>query len=216
MRLSSLRALGGFANVFAIESFIDELAAEAGCDPVEFRLRHLDDPRARAVVNCAAALSDWGSAASGNCAQGFGFARYKNSSAYVAVVAEVEVDQEVHLRALTGAVDAGLAINPDGILNQIEGGAIQAASWTLLEEVTFDSRSVTSSSWDRYPILRFTHAPGLHFEIVGGDRNEPCGVGEASQGPTAAAIGNAVARALGARIRDLPINREQITRALAA
>jgi CO/xanthine dehydrogenase Mo-binding subunit len=214
-RLSSLRALGGFANVFAIESFMDELAEAAGCDPVEFRLRHLSDPRARAVVERAAALAGWSSGGllGDNRAQGFAFARCKNTAAYVALVADVEIGEEVRVLRLAGAVDAGLVINPDGVLNQIEGGAIQAASWTLLEEVTFDSCSITSTSWASYPILRFTQAPSLDFEIVGGDCNPPCGVGEASQGPTAAAIGNAVARALGLRVRDLPINRAQIVKA---
>ncbi len=101
------------------------------------------------------------------------------------------------------------------MLNQIEGGAIQATSWTLLEEVTFDSRAITSDSWQTYPILRFSEAPQVHFEIVGADRHPPCGVGEASQGPTAAAIANAVARSLGLRIRDLPINRAQILKTAA-
>ena len=208
LRLSSLRALGGYANVFAIESFMDELAQAAGCDPVEFRLRHLTDPRARAVVEHAAKLG-W----SGGTAQGFAFARYKNSAAYVALVAEVEISEDVRVLSLTGAVDAGLVITPDGVLNQIEGGAIQAASWTLLEEVTFDSRAITSDTWQTYPIMRFSQAPQVHFEIVGADRNPPCGVGEASQGPTAAAVGNAVARTLGLRLRDLPINRAQILKA---
>ncbi len=212
LRCSSLRALGGFANVFAIESFMDELAEEVNCDPVEFRLRHLSDPRARAVVERAAGLAGWGdgSLEVAKWARGFAFARYKNTAAYVALVADVEIGDEVRVLALTGAVDAGLVINPDGVLNQIEGGAIQAASWTLLEEVTFDSRAITSNSWESYPILRFTQAPAVRFEIVGGECNDPCGVGEASQGPTAAAIANAVARGLGQRIRDLPINRKQI------
>lgn len=217
LRLSSLRALGGFANVFAIESFMDELAETAGCDPVEFRLRHLTDPRARAVIEHAARMSGWfdGDEPAGGRARGFAFARYKNMAAYVALVADIEVGEQVRVLSVTGAVDAGLAINPDGVLNQIEGGAIQAASWTLLEEVTFDSRAITSSDWQTYPIMRFGQAPALRFEILGADRNPPCGVGEASQGPTAAAIGNAVARALGVRIRDLPINRDQVLRAVS-
>jgi CO/xanthine dehydrogenase Mo-binding subunit len=208
LRLSSLRALGGFANVFAIESFMDELAEAAGADPVEFRLRHLTDPRARAVVEHAAKLG-W----RGGSGQSFAFARYKNTAAYVALVADVDIGEEVHVLGLTGAVDAGLVINPDGVLNQIEGGAIQAASWTLLEEVTFDSRAITSNTWQTYPIMRFGQAPLVRFEIVGPECNPPSGVGEASQGPTAAAIGNAVARTLGHRLRDLPINRAQILKA---
>lgn len=216
-RLSSLRALGGFANVFALESFMDELADAAGCDPVEFRLRHLSDRRACQVIERVALVADWQAASDTGegRAKGLAFARYKNTAAYAAIVAEVEIEDTIRLISLVGAVDAGLVINPDGVLNQIEGGAIQAASWTLMEEVTFDSRMVTSTSWSSYPILTFAQAPRTHFEIVGGSENDPLGVGEASQGPTAAAIANAVARALGFRIRDLPINRRQLLQAIS-
>jgi CO/xanthine dehydrogenase Mo-binding subunit len=215
LRLSSLRALGGFANVFAAECFMDELAEAAGLDPVEFRLRHLEDPRARRVIETAASLADPSGEVGLNCGRGLGFARYKNTAAYVAVVAEVEIGDEMRLRSLTGAADAGLVINPDGVLNQIEGGAVQAASWVLREEVTFDPRMITSNSWDRYPILKFSETPALRFELVGERENVPLGVGEASLGPAAAAIGNAAARALGVRIRDLPLTREQVLRAVS-
>jgi CO/xanthine dehydrogenase Mo-binding subunit len=213
LRLSSLRALGGFANVFAAECFMDELACEAGVDPVDFRLRHLEDPRARRVIETAAQLADPTADAGPNSGRGLGFARYKNTAAYVAVVAEVELGDELRVKSLTGAVDAGLVINPDGALNQIEGGAVQAASWVLREEVTFDSRMITSDTWDRYPILKFSETPALRFVLVGERENAPLGVGEAALGPTAAAIGNAAARALGVRVRDLPFTREQILRA---
>lgn len=216
-RTSSLRALGGFANIFAIESFIDELAEAAGRDPVDFRLRHLSDPRARRVIERAAEIGGWGQPAESGRARGIAFGRYKNTAGYIAVVAEVTAVDDIGLVALSGAVDAGLAINPDGLLNQIEGGAIQAASWTLFEQVTFDSEQVTSQTWDRYPILRFGQAPRLNFEIVGqDDGNPPLGAGEVAQGPTAAAIANAVNRALGLRIRSLPLNREQIIKSISA
>jgi len=216
-RCSSLRALGGFANVFATECFMDELAEAAGLDPVDFRLRHLTDSRACRVIEVAAGLAQWRKqepAGTGQ-AMGMAFARYKGTAAYMAVVADVEVDEAVRVKSLIGAVDAGLIINPDGVLNQIEGGAVQAASWTLMEEVLFNSRAVTSNTWATYPIFKFTDVPRLHFEIVGGRENDPLGVGEAAQGPTAAAIGNAVARALGVRIRHLPMTREQILRAVS-
>ena len=139
LRTSALRSLGAFANVFAIESFLDELAAERGEDPLALRLRHLRDPRARAVLEAAAARAGWSAwRPREGAGHGLGFARYKNSGAYCAVVAEIEGDADIRVRRLVIAVDVGEAINPDGVANQIEGGAIQAASWTLKEAVRFD------------------------------------------------------------------------------
>lgn len=211
IRTSALRSLGAFANVFAIESFMDELAAELGEDRVTYRLKHLRDPRARAVLEAAARRAAWTSAARREgFGLGIGFARYKNSGAYCAVVAEVEAEREIRVRRLVVAVDVGLAINPDGIVNQIEGGAIQATSWTLREAVRFDRTRITSASWDEYPILRFTEIPAVDVEIVSRPDAPPLGAGEAAQGPTAAAIANAVFDALGVRVRDLPITPERI------
>ena len=211
-RTSSLRTLGGYANVFATESFIDELAAAAGADPVEFRLRHLSDPRARQVIETVARLSEWQPDAERGTgrAKGIGFCRYKNTAAYVAVVAEVEVQMEPRVTKAWCAVDAGLAINPDGIVNQIEGGIVQSISWTLKEEAGFDGRRVTTRDWDGYRILRFSEAPELKVELIQRPECPPLGVGEAAQGPTAAAVANAVAHACDLRIRDLPITRERI------
>jgi nicotinate dehydrogenase subunit B len=215
LRTSSLRSLGGFVNVFAIESFMDELAAAAGRDPVEYRLAQLADPRGRAVIEAAARRSGWaGWSASGAAGHGIGYARYKNSSAYCAVVAEVEAVTEVRVRRLTIAVDAGLVINPDGAENQVEGGAIQAASWTLRERVRFDRLTVTSDSWDSYPVLRFSEVPAVNVEFLAGNGNPPLGVGEAAQGPTAAAIANALADALCVRVRTLPLTERQIVAAM--
>lgn len=215
LRTSALRSLGAHLNVFATESFIDELAAAAGRHPLEFRLAHLSDTRARAVLEHVARQSDWESwrpvEAVGH---GIGYAQYKNSSAYCAVVAEVEAVQEVRVRRLTVAVDAGLVINPDGAANQIEGGAVQATSWTVKERARFDRFTVTSDTWETYPILRFSEVPVVDVEFLPSADNAPLGVGECAQGPTAAAIGNAVADALGVRVRSLPLTPEQIVAAM--
>jgi CO/xanthine dehydrogenase Mo-binding subunit len=211
IRTSALRSLGAFVNVFAIESFIDELAAELGVDAVAYRLRYLRDPRARAVIEAAAARAGWGRQPScEGYGRGIGFARYKNTGAYCAVVAEVEVERDVRARRLVIAADAGLAINPDGIANQLEGGAIQATSWTLKEAVRFDRTRITSASWGEYPILRFSEIPAVEIELLSRPDAPPLGAGEAAQGPTAAAIGNAVRDALGMRVRDLPITPERV------
>ncbi len=215
LRTSALRSLGAHLNVFAAESFMDELAAEAGRDPLEFRLAHLPDARARAVLEAVARRSNWaGRRRSDSIGHGIGYARYKNSSAYCAVVAEVEAVEHVLVRRLTIAVDAGLVISPDGATNQIEGGAIQATSWTIKERVRFDRFDVTSDTWETYPILRFSEVPAVDVELVAGNGNLPLGVGECAQGPTAAAIANAVFDALGVRVRSLPLTPEQIVAAM--
>ena len=215
LRTSALRSLGAHLNVFAAESFMDELAADAGLDPVEFRLAHLSDPRGRAVLEAVARRSNWAQwTRSDSIGHGIGYARYKNSSAYCAVVAEVEAVEHVRVRRLTIAVDAGLVISPDGAANQIEGGAIQATSWTLKERVRFDRYNVTSDNWEAYPILRFSEVPAVDVEFVAGNGNPPLGVGECAQGPTTAAIANAVFDALGVRVRSLPLTPEQIVAAM--
>jgi CO/xanthine dehydrogenase Mo-binding subunit len=212
LRTSSLRGLGAWANVFAIESFIDELAEIASEDPVSYRLSMLSDPRPRRVVETAARISGWfeqGKLPEGR-ARGFGFARYKNIASFAAVVAEVEVDEDVRLKKIWCAADAGLVISPDGAKNQIEGGIIQGASFVLREQVRFAGGKVATASWDDYPILRFGDIPEIEVELVEAQDQPALGLGEASVGPTGAAIGNAVARALGKRIRDLPLTREKI------
>ena len=215
LRTSSLRSLGAHLNVFACESFMDELATDSGRDPVEFRLAHLSDPRAQAVVEHVHRQSDWASwKPSDAVGRGIGYARYKNTSAYCAVVAEVEAVTDVRVRRLTIAVDAGLVINPDGAANQVEGGAIQSTSWTLKERVRFDRFTVTSDDWETYPILRFSEVPAVDIEFIPGGDNPSLGVGECAQGPTAAAIANAVTDALGVRVRSLPLTAEQIVAAM--
>ena len=215
IRTSALRTLGAFANVFAIESLMDELAAERGEDALAFRLRHLADARARAVLEAAAARAGWSAWRQRDGAgHGIGFARYKNFGAYCAVVAEVETTAELRVRRLVAAVDAGEVINPDGLANQIEGGAVQATSWTLMEAVRFDKTRITSDSWEDYPILRFSQVPAVEVEILARPEQKALGAGEAAHSPTAAAIGNAVFNALGVRVRDLPITRERIIAAM--
>jgi CO/xanthine dehydrogenase Mo-binding subunit len=215
LRTSSLRSLGAFLNVFAIESFMDELAQAAGADPVAFRLAHLSDPRARRVIEEAAAMSGWADR-SADEGTGFGlaFARYKGAAGYCAAVAEVAADTSISLRRLWLAVDVGRVINPDGVMNQVEGGAIQSASWALRERVRFDRTRITSVSWDSYPILRFTEVPEVTVRIVAAPGEPETGAGELAQGPVAGAIGNAVADAVGVRVRDLPLTTEQVTRAI--
>ena len=219
VRVSALRALGAYMNVFSIESFIDELAQAAGADPVDFRLRHLDDPRARDVVSLAAARFGWASyARAPGRGRGFAFARYKNLAAYVALALEVDVNREkgsVRVVRAVAAVDSGQAVNPDGIRNQIEGGIIQSSSWTLHEAVEFDTTAITSADWSRYPILRFPEIPeSVDVHVIDRPGAAFLGTGEAAQGPTAAAIGNAIAYATGARIRELPFDRKRVRGAI--
>ena len=207
-RTSSLRSLGAFANVFAIECFMDEMAGAAGKDPVAFRLDHLSDPRARDVLERAAAMAGW--EAGSDRAVGVAFSRYKNSAAYAAIVVEVEIGDDIRVSKVWCAVDAGLLVNPDGASNQIEGGIIQSISWTLKEQVGFDHTGITARGWDSYPILRFGEVPEIAVDFMVRPGLPPLGVGEASQGPTAAALANAVAKALGVRVRDLPISRDRL------
>jgi nicotinate dehydrogenase subunit B len=217
VRTSSLRGLGATLNVFAIESFIDELAERASQDPLAYRLSLLSDTRARAVVEHVARMSGWqaGLPRGSGQGRGIGFARYKNMAAYAGVVAEVEVAESVRLLRVWCAADAGLVINPDGAVNQLEGGIIQAASWALKEGVRLDSAGISSRDWEGYPVLRFSEVPEVTVELVEPRADRPClGVGEAAGGPTVAAIGNAVAHALGARLRDLPLTRERLMAAL--
>ncbi|MDH4151133.1 MAG: molybdopterin-dependent oxidoreductase [Betaproteobacteria bacterium] len=217
LRTSALRALGGFANAFAIECFMDELAEAAGADPVEFRLRHLKDARAKAVIEKVVKMAKWqpNEKGDGERGRGVSFARYKNLAAYIAVIAEVRVEEEVRVTRLWGAVDVGQAINPDGVLNQIEGGMIQSASMALKERIDFDSVGVTTRTWNEYPILSFVEVPEIEVALINRPEAPPVGAGEGTQGPVAAAIGNAIYNALGARLRDMPFTRDRIVAALS-
>ena len=216
VRVSALRSLGAFANVFATESFIDELAEAAGVDPVAFRLDNLSDPRARAVVGAVAEMAGWryrDEAVGEGRARGIGFARYKGRAAYGAVIAEVVMEEGISVSKIWCAVDSGLVINSDGLANQVEGGIIQSLSWTLKEGVRFDGARILSTNWEEYPILGFAEIPDIEVRLMNNPDEPPLGSGELAAGPTAAAVGNAVARALGVRVRDLPITRDRVMNA---
>ena len=211
LRTSALRALGAYANVFAIESFMDELATAAGRDPIEFRLDHLDDDRAADVLNAVAKrVGDWDEVSGRG--RGIAFARYKNSMAYAAVGLEVEVSDaaEVRLHHAVIAADAGQVVDPDGLAAQLEGGLIQAASWTLYEEVRYDRGGITSRDWDTYPILRFDNIPEIETILLDRPDAPFLGAGEATAGPTAAAIANAIRNATGLSLRRLPFTPDAI------
>ncbi len=224
LRVSAMRSLGAYLNVFAIESFMDELAAAAGADPVAFRLRHMGDERARAVIQTAAERFGWQAAAPrpggtrDGAGRGFAFARYKNLGAYCAVALDLTVEHEtgrIRIGRVVAAVDSGQPINPDGIRNQIEGAIVQSASWTLYEQVRFDRRHVTSRDWSGYPILRFPAVPdSIEVHIADRPGLPFLGTGEAGQGPTAAAIANALFDAAGVRLRDLPLSQARVKDAI--
>jgi CO/xanthine dehydrogenase Mo-binding subunit len=218
LRTSTLRALGAYLNVFAIESFLDELAASTGADPVEYRLRHMKEPRARAVIELAAQRAGWGAAkpTHGAVGRGVAFGQYKNGYGYIAMVCDVDVEREPRVTRVVCAVDVGQVINPDGVKNQIEGGIVQAISWTLKEQVRFDGDAVTSLDWDTYPILPFSETPEIEVHLIDRPETAPLGAGEVPTGPTAAAVANAICNALGVRVRDLPITREKIIAAATA
>ncbi|MEA2346206.1 MAG: nicotinate dehydrogenase subunit [Thermoanaerobaculia bacterium] len=222
LRISAMRALGAYHNVFSIESFMDELAAAAGADPVEFRLKHLDDPRGRDIIAKAAQEFGWrkGQKAPQGRGYGFAFARYKNLAAYCAIATEVEVNRETgrpRLLRAVAAVDSGQVVNPDGLINQIEGAILQSMSWTLYESVTFDDTRITSIDWQTYPILRFNSVPdSVEVHIINRPGQPFLGSGETGQGPAAASIANAIADATGKRLRNLPLTRKRIKDAIDA
>jgi nicotinate dehydrogenase subunit B len=222
IRVSALRALGAHTNVFAIESFMDELAQAAGADPVEFRLAHMNDPRARDVIAAAAELFRWRQRAAGGNGRGcgFGFARYKNLGAYCAVAMEVEVARDsgqARVVRIAAAVDTGQVVNPDGVRNQTEGAIMQSMSWALFEQVGFDDTRVTSLNWASYPILRFSAVPdSVEVRIIDRPGLPFLGCGEAGQGPATAALANAIANATGKRLRDLPLTAARVKAALSA
>jgi len=214
VRASSLRGLGAYGNVFAIESFMDELALAAGQDPLAFRQRHLDDPRALALLDRLRDVSNWDDRPAQESGEGWGigFARFKNLSSYVGVVFELSVDSgsgKIALRRATAVCDAGLVVNPDGVRAQIEGGIVQSASWTLKEQVRMSDSQKESTDWASYPILRFDEVPEVNVVLMSQDDQPALGVGETAQGPTAAAIANAVFHASGQRLRRLPFSPER-------
>ncbi len=216
LRVSAERGLGAFMNVFSIESLMDECATAAGADPVEYRLRHMKDPRARDVIALAAERFGWSKTPAGS-GRGFAFARYKNLGAYCAIalqLAPVGEDGQLRVARAVLAVDSGQIVNPDGIRNQIEGGFLQSMSWTLFEQVSWTDRGITSRDWAGYPILRFGLLPdSVETHLIDRPRTPYLGTGEASQGPTPAAIANALYDISKVRLRDLPFNPTRIRNA---
>jgi len=214
VRNGSFRTLGAHGNIFAIESFMDELADVAGIDPLSFRLAHLRDPRARVVLQAAADKAGWtpGKKGDGRNGRGLAYCRYKSIGMYAAVVVDVEVDREtgvIKVPRVVMAADIGLVVNPDGAKNQLEGGIVQAVSLTLKEQVAFDRREITSRDWSGYPILAFPEVPSV--EVILMDRSDPSlGAGEGSLPPTSAALANAFAHATGRRLRELPMTPERV------
>jgi nicotinate dehydrogenase subunit B len=219
LRVSALRTLGAYSNVFAIESFLDELARAAKADPIAFRLAHLKDSRARAVIESVARNANWkdGEAGDGRRGRGIGFAKYKNLSVFVAVIAEVEVDAAsgvIKVPRAFAVADAGQIVNPDGLTNQIQGGIIQSTSWTLHEQVRFNRDGITSRDWQGYPILTMQEVPHVAVELIDRPLEKSLGAGEGAQGPAVAAIVNALANATGKRFRELPLTPDRVKAAL--
>ncbi|MDH5672428.1 MAG: molybdopterin-dependent oxidoreductase [Myxococcales bacterium] len=221
LRASSLRSLGANGNVFAAESMLDELAAAADIDPVQLRLRHLKDPRAKAVIEAcierAGAHPGRGDDPQRPRGRGFAFSRYENYKCYAAVLVELEVDlasHNIHLLRAVIAADAGQIIDPDGLENQLEGGFIQAASWALKEQVRFDDTGIQSLDWESYPILRFDEVPPVVTVLLDQPDEPSVGAGEGTSGPTPAAIANAVFDATGVRLRDTPFSPARLRAAL--
>lgn len=223
VRVSAVRALGAPVNVFAAESCMDELAAQQGVDPLAFRLAHLQGAelaRAAAVLQRAADMAAWcaprPSAAPEGWGRGLAFARYKNTGGFCAVVAEIVVEDQVRLKKLWIAADLGHVVHPDGAINQLEGGALQAASWALCEAAQIGPQGITSHDWARYPILKFSDMPSVEVNLMPGAGHASLGAGECASGPTCAAIGNAIFNALGVRIRSMPFSAEHLAVAIEA
>jgi CO/xanthine dehydrogenase Mo-binding subunit len=214
LRCSALRGLGAPVNVLAIESVMEDLAAMKGEDGLDFRLRHLDDPRGRDVLTLVAGMCGWrGRAKREGFGLGLAYARYKHTGAYCAVAAEIEALDRVFCRRLWIAADVGEVINPDGVVNQYEGGAIHGVSMALKEQVAFDRRTVTGTRWEDYPILRFSEVPTVETRLIPRPEEKPLGAGEASLAPAVAAIANAIHDALGIRPRAMPFTPDNLATA---
>ena len=217
LRTANFRSLAAAENVFAIESFMDELARRAGVDALKFRLRHIDDARLRRVLERVAERAGWGATLAAGRGLGLACTSYHGTRIAEAALVEVPPTGRVRIVAVWAVVDPGPVINPDGVRNQVEGGIQQSASWTLLEELRHRDGRVVQQGWDAYPIATFREAPERIEVLVEGDADSPStGVGEPGSVPTAAAIANAVFAASGARIRDLPITRTRIREAVAS
>ena len=225
LRPSNLRAPGKIGNVFAVESFFDELAATAGVDPLAYRLRLLHDPRGREVLERVGAMMQWSARVAPTDrrekilnGRGIAYVHYKQAENYVATGMDVSVDTStgaVRVLRVACAHDCGLIINPDAVRAQIEGCILQTLSRTLFEEVTFDRSRVTSTDWASYPILTFPDVPQLDIALIDRRHERPLGAGEAAAAAVAAALGNAVFDAAGVRLRRTPLTPTRVKAALA-
>ena len=218
LRVSALRSLGAYGNIFALESFIDELAKSKDIDPLIFRLNHLDDNRAKEVLELVAIIGEWGSHKKiPNHGRGISIARYKNMKCYAAVIVDLSVDDygNIKLNKAFIAADSGQIIDKEGVKSQLEGGFIQSASWTLKEEVKYDETGIISKDWETYPIIKFPEIPNIKTTLIDRPEEPFLGSGEATQGPTAAAIGNAVYDAIGVRLRKIPFTPENLRSAVS-
>lgn len=213
VRVSALRSLGGHVNVFAIESMMDELALLASIDPIEFRLNHLKNSRAKDVLKTIKKLSSWSNKSkikNEGEGRGIGFAQYKNTGAFCAVVAEVKLTDHIEVKKLFICADVGSIISEEGVINQLEGGSIQAISFTLFEETQLSKNGVDSNDWSKYTIVGFNDIPLIQTELIYNEENPSVGAGECSIGPTAAAIANAVFDAIGIRFTKMPFNKDNL------
>lgn len=228
LRPSWIRTPGRMQNTFANEAFVDECAAAAGIDPLEYRLRSMNDPRGIEVLKRLATLAKWesrpspkgdGREAGGGVQTGRGlsYVKYELYRTYVAALAEVEVERSsgmIRAKRVFVVQDCGQIINPDGVRNQIEGNVIQTVSRVLKEEVMFDRSRVTSTDWASYPILTFPEVPEIVMELIDRPREKPWGAGEPSAAVIPAAISNAVYDAIGLRLRSVPFTPEKVKTAL--
>ena len=211
LRTSALRGLGAFGNIFAIESFLNELAEKVNIDPISFRLNHLDDKRAKDVLLDLKEQLD-NNPIGDNNARGIAFARYKNSAAYCAVGVEIYVTDDVEIKLINSwiSVDAGEVVYEEGLKSQLEGGLIQAASWVIYEKVEYDSKTVLSKDWDNYKIIGFDNIPNINVSVIDRKGFPFLGVGEVVAGPVSAAISNALYELLGVRLKNLPFTKDNI------
>ena len=225
LRPSHLRAPGKVGNVFAVESFFDEIATAASADPLMYRLHQLREPRGREVLERVGMMMQWsprttprGGSGGPLSGSGIAYVHYKQTENFVAMGMDVTVDPstgEVKVLRVFCAHDCGLMINPDAVHAQVEGCILQTLSRTLFEEVTFDRSRVTSTDWASYPILTFPDVPLLRIDLIQRWDERPLGVGEAASSAVAAALGNAVFDATGARLRRAPFTPARVTAAIA-
>lgn len=216
VRVSALRSLGAHANVFAIESFMDELAEQIQMDPVQLRLINLKNERAKAVIKRVSEMAAWSmrGETGSSIGLGLGYSQYKNHAGHCAIVVQVELTHKVIVQKVWACVDAGQIVHRDGLINQIEGGIIQSLSWTLKECVDWDSNGITTSDWETYPILGFDEIPDIEIELIENTSDPSLGAGEVAAGPTAAALSNALSHAMGIKFRNMPYTTENVMKTI--